>query len=273
MCYNPPSMLIDTHAHLTMPEFAPDLPQVLERAAAAGVATILCVGVDLPSSDEAVVLAQQLPMLRATVGVHPNDSEALPEAWIDQLRALARDPVVVALGEIGLDYYRERTDPERQRAVFRAQLDLAGELNLPVVVHNREASEDVAEILQEWSRSLPAEHPRGVLHCFSGDRALLDRSCAAGFCVSFAGPITYSNGKLAAEMAAAAPADCLLLETDSPYLAPHPHRGKRNEPALVRVTAERMAALRGVSLETIVETTGRNAARLFGLATTPNPNS
>ncbi len=254
-----------------MPEFAADLPAVLQRAASAGVSTIVCVGIDLPSSGEALALARRLPTVRATVGVHPNDCAALPAGWLDRLRSLACEAGAVAIGEIGLDYYRQRVGRERQREVFRAQLDLAAEMGLPVVVHNREASDDVAGILQEWSRSLPEHHPRGVLHCFSGDRALMDRCCAAGFYVSFAGPITYTNARKAAEVAAAAPADRLLLETDSPYLAPHPYRGKRNEPAFVRLVAERMAALRGESLEVIAEVTGQNAARLFGLELPPAP--
>lgn len=258
-------MLVDTHAHLTMTEFAADLPEVLERAAAAEVATIICVGVDLPSSRDAVQLAQRYPGVVATVGVHPNEAADLPSGWLEELRALTRMPRVVALGEIGLDYYRRRTERSRQQELFRAQLELARESGLPVVVHNREADADVVEILEEWAGGLPDQHPRGVLHCFSGDVSLMERCVAAGFYVSFAGPITFRNAGSAPQVAAATPRDRLLVETDAPYLAPHPHRGKRNEPAYVRLVAERMAELRNASLAEVAAVTSENAARLFGL--------
>ena len=260
------SMLVDTHAHLTMAELADDIPGVLARASSAGVEAIVCVGIDLKSSREACVMARRHPLVRATVGVHPNDCSDLDSHWLDDLRSLASAQDVVAIGEIGLDYYRQRTGHDLQQEVFRKQLDLAAELDMPVVVHNRDADEDVASILRDWSSSLADGHPRGVLHCFSGDRGLLDAVISAGFHVSFGGPITYSNGKKAAEMAAAAPWNRLLLETDSPYLAPHPYRGKRNEPALVRLIAERLADLKGETVAKTIEITGRNAARLFGLA-------
>ena len=262
-------MLVDTHAHLTMMEFSADLSAVLERAAAAGVGIVVCVGVDLPSSRDAVDLARRHPGVVAAVGVHPNEGAGLPSGWLDELRALARMPRVVALGEIGLDYYRQRTERPRQLELFRAQLELSRELGLPVIVHNREADAEVGEILVEWAETLPAQHPRGVLHCFSGDLPLMNGCVAAGFYVSFAGPITYRNAGRTAEMAALAPEDRVLVETDAPYLAPHPHRGKRNEPAYVRLVAERMAELRGQSLDGIARITGGNAARLFGLEQPP----
>ena len=258
-------MLVDTHAHLTMAQFAADLPAVLDRAAAAGVTTVVCVGVDLPSSREAIDLAQRHQGVVAAVGVHPNEAADLPAGWLEELRALTRMPRVVAVGEIGLDYYRQRTERPRQQELFRSQLQLARELGLPVVVHNREADADVAEILMEWAGGLPPQHPRGVLHCFSGDLPLLQRCVAAGFYVSFAGPITFRNARGAAQIVAAAPRDRLLVETDAPYLAPHPHRGKRNEPAYVRLVAERMAELRNESLDDIAAATSGNAARLLRL--------
>lgn len=262
-------MLVDTHAHLTMPELAGDLSAVLSRAEAAGVTAIVCPGIDLESSREAVDLAARHEQIFAAVGVHPNDCADLGSDWLRRLRTLAGQPRVVALGEIGLDYYRERTPRELQLSVFQAQLDLARELGLPVVVHDRSADSDVARILRQWSSSLPSQHPRGVLHCFSGDRDLMTVGVEAGFFVSFAGPITYRNGTKVAEMAGAAPWDRLLVETDSPYLAPHPHRGKKNEPAFVRVIAERMAEIRGESVGRIMEVTARNAATLFGLEAFP----
>ena len=262
-------MLVDTHAHLTMAELADDIPAVLARATSAGVDVVVCVGIDISSSREAVFLARQFPQVRVAVGVHPNDCSDLPASWLKDLRNLAARQGVVAIGEIGLDYYRESTGRDRQREVFGKQLELAADLGLPVVVHNRAADGDVASMLVEWAAGLPAGHPRGVLHCFSGGLDLMDTVVAAGFYVSFAGPITYRNGKKAAEMAAAAPWDRLLVETDSPYLAPHPYRGKRNEPSLVRLVVERLAALKGESVEKAIEITGRNASRLFGLTNAP----
>lgn len=264
-------MLVDTHAHLTMPELAGDLPGVLQRAATASVSAVICAGIDLESSRQSVDLAWQHAQLFATVGVHPNDCSGLAPGWLQEVRTLAGQPRVVAIGEIGLDYYRDRTPREQQLRVFQAQLELAGELGLPAVIHDRAADADVAKILRQWSSNLPSWHPRGVLHCFSGDGDLMDAGIEAGFYVSFAGPITYLNARRAAEMAAAAPWDRLLVETDSPYLAPHPYRGKRNEPAFVRVIVERMAEIRGETVERTVEITGRNAAKLFGLEASPAP--
>jgi TatD DNase family protein len=264
-------MLVDTHAHLTMAELAGDIPGVLQRAATAGVSAAICVGIDLESSRQAVDLAQQHSQLFAAVGIHPNDCSSLSPEWLQQLRTLAGRPRVVAIGEIGLDYYRDRTSREQQQAVFRDQLELAGELGLPVVIHCRAADDDLAGILQQWSGSLPSHQRRGVLHCFSGDRELMDAGTEAGFYLSFAGPITYHNAKEAVAMAAAAPLDRLLVETDSPYLAPHPYRGKRNEPAFVRLVAEQLAKIRGETVERTVEITGRNAATLFGLDLSPAP--
>jgi TatD DNase family protein len=258
-------MLVDTHAHLTLAELAEDLPDVLRRAASAGVSAIVCVGIDLESSRGAVELAERHPEISATVGVHPNDCTDLRAAWLEDLRTLAARPGVVAIGEIGLDYCRNRAPRDVQQRILLDQLDLAAEMGLPVVVHDRDAHSDVAEVLQQWSAGLPSGHPRGVLHCFSGDRDLMDAGTTAGFYVSFGGPITYHNAKKAVEMAAAAPWDRLLVETDSPYLSPHPYRGKRNEPAFVRLIAERIAEIRGETVERTVEITGHNAAILFGL--------
>jgi TatD DNase family protein len=252
-----------------MLEFAQELPSVLQRASDAAVSAIVCPGVDLPSSREAVDLARLHPCVRAAVGIHPNDCADLPPDWVDRLRVLAAEPEVVAIGEVGLDNYRQHTKSDLQRAVLEAQLDLAAELDLPVVIHNREADLELAEILHKWVAALPARHPRGVLHCFSGDRVFMERFCAMGFYISFAGPITYRNAGKIVETAAATPRDRLLVETDSPYLAPHPHRGKRNEPAYVRLVAERLADIRQEGLDGVIEATGQNAARLFRLELQP----
>jgi len=258
-------MLVDTHAHLTMSDYAPDLPAVLERAAMAGVSSVVCVGIDLSSSREAIGLARRHGGVVATVGVHPNDGAPLPGCWLDELRSLAAEPEVVAIGEIGLDYYRDRVPRDRQRELFQAQLDLAGELGLPVVVHNRQADSDIMDMLGRWASQLSAQHPKGVLHCFSGDLAMMQSCTEAGFCISFAGPITYPGSKNAAGLVAAAASDRLLVETDSPYLSPQGCRGRRNEPSNVRLVAEQMAIFRGESLNTVMHYTGQNADRLFGL--------
>ena len=262
-------MLVDSHAHLTMPEYDPDLPAVLERAVLAGVSRVVCVGIDLPSSREAIELARRYGGIVATVGVHPNECAQLPARWLEQLRSLASEPEVVAIGEIGLDYYRDRVPKDRQRELFQTQLDLAGELGLPVVVHNRQAGADIMGMLGEWAAQLSAQHPKGVLHCFSGDLAMM-RSCSeAGFCISFAGPITYPSSRDAPGLVAATAADTLLVETDSPYLSPQGCRGRRNEPANVRLVAERVATLRGESLDAVARYTSQNADRMFGLKDRP----
>ncbi len=252
-----------------MLEPAQELPSVLQRASDAAVAIVICPGVDLPSSREAIELARLHPRVRAAVGVHPNDCADLPPDWVDRLRALAVEPEVVAIGEIGLDYYRHHTRSDLQRAVLEAQLDLAAELGLPVAIHDREAHDDLAGILHDWVVALPAGHPRGVLHCFSGDRAFMEECCAMGFYISFAGPITYRNAAETVEAATATPRDRLLVETDSPYLAPHPYRGKPNEPAYLRLVVERLAEIRQEALDETIEVTGQNAARLFRLELQP----
>lgn len=246
-----------------MPDYAPDLAEVLDRATAAGVMNIVCVGFDIPSSRAAIELAQRFDMVVATVGVHPNDCNDLAPGWLEELRTLSTSSSVVAIGEIGLDYHWHRTELTRQHEVLRAQLELAAERSLPVVIHNREAAADLAAVLRDWTACLPIEHPRGVLHCYGGDPPLSE-DWAERFCFSIGGPVTYRNAGRLLGIVAGAPLDRMLLETDSPYLTPHPHRGRRNEPAYVRLVAERVADLHGVSLERVAEVTTQNAAKLFG---------
>lgn len=262
-------MLVDTHAHLTMPELARDLSGVLDRASVAGVSRVVCVGIDVPSSRLAVQIAGSHPMVCAAVGVHPNECAVLESGWLGELRGLTAAPKVVAIGEIGLDYYRGRTDREQQRKVLDAQLDLAAELGLPVVVHNRQAGAELIGTLEAWAEGLPEGQRRGVLHCFSGDLDLLDRCCQAGFYVSYAGPVTFQNARDTARLVASTPRDRVLVETDSPYLAPHPFRGRRNEPAFVRLVAERVGAILGESLLAVADLTSRNSGDLFGFAPVP----
>lgn len=254
------SMLVDTHAHLMDTAFANDLPAVLERAAAAGVVAMICVGYDERTSIEAVRLAEQYPQLLAAVGMHPNASGSAAAGAFDRLADLATHPRVVGIGETGLDNFRKRTAPEVQREWFLRHLDLAARLDLPVIVHNRDADAEVAPIITDWVRKTGG---RGVLHCFSGDDRMLDAGLAAGFTVSIAGPVTYKNAGDAPARAARIPLDRLVVETDCPYLPPHPHRGQRNEPAHMRLTAARLADLHGVSLETLEQATTASAVRLF----------
>jgi TatD DNase family protein len=255
-------MLVDTHAHLMDPAFDDDLAAVLERAAAADVGAIVCVGYDEESSRAAVALAEAHPQIVAAVGIHPNYAgEAAPGAF-ERLRDLARHPRVVGIGETGLDNYRHYTPRQTQRDWFRRHLELAVELGLPVVVHNRQADEEMAEIVTTWAAESGG---RGLLHCFAGGRAMLEAGLAAGFTVSFAGPVTFKNAGPLPALAASVPDDRLVVETDCPYLAPSPRRGARNEPAFVRLTAERLAAIRGVTPDELERQTTANARRLFPL--------
>jgi TatD DNase family protein len=253
-------MLVDTHAHLMDTAFANDLPAVLDRAAAAGVVAMVCVGYDEQSSVAAVTLAERYPQIVAAVGIHPNSSGAARPGAFERIEALARHPRVVGIGETGLDNYRKRTPTAVQRDWFERHLDLAARLDLPVVVHNREADAEVGSMLVAWSR---ATGGRGVLHCFSGDDAMLAAGLEAGFLISIAGPVTYKNAGGLPDRARRVPVDRLVVETDCPYLPPHPHRGQRNEPAHVRLTATRLAELRGEPLDQIEQATTANARRLF----------
>jgi len=233
---------------------------VLERAAAAGVVAMVCVGYDEESSVAAVALAEQHPQIVAAVGIHPNSSGVARPGAFERIEMLARHSRVVGIGETGLDNYRKRTPPAVQREWFVRHLGLAARLDLPVIVHNREADAEVGPMLVEWSRQTGG---RGVLHCFSGDDAMLQAGLEAGFTVSFAGPVTYKNAGELPRRAQRVPLDRVVVETDCPYLPPHPHRGQRNEPAHVRLTAARLAELHGVSLERVEQATTENARRLF----------
>jgi TatD DNase family protein len=255
-------MLVDTHAHLMDPAFGDDLVAVLPRAAEAGVGTIVCVGYDLESSRAAVELAREYPELRATVGVHPNYLADAPRDWLAEVRALAAAPQVVGIGETGLDYHRTYTPHDVQQAGFVAQLDLGAELGLPVVVHCRDAEADVLAAVRQRARE---ERAAGVLHCFSGSTTTMQAAVAAGYYISLAGTVTFKNAAELRAVAAEVPADRLLIETDCPYLSPVPHRGQRNEPARVRLTAARIAEVRGQPLVAVAERTTANAERLFGL--------
>jgi TatD DNase family protein len=258
--------LVDTHCHLDFNRFDSDRDEVIRRAAEAGVTCIVVPGVDLPSSRRAVELAEWYEMIYAAVGVHPNDASGFDDETLSALRETLAHPKVVAVGEIGLDYYRDRTPPDFQRRIFRQQLRLATEVGKPVIIHSRESTTDMLAILAEWQDGLngpPAARP-GVLHSFSATWQDAQAALELGFYLGFSGPITFEKADEMRLVAASAPADKILVETDAPFLTPHPHRGQRNEPAYVRFVAEKLAEVRGKTLKEVALSTSENAAALFG---------
>lgn len=264
-------MLVDSHAHIDGEEFDTDRDEVIARAREAGVATILNVGTGDPHGgnlERAVALAQQYENIYAAVGVHPHDARLFDAAAAGRVRKIVRGSKrVVAWGEIGLDYHYDNSPRETQREVFRRQLRMAREEDLPVIIHSREADEDTVEILaEEWRDSRRA----GVLHCFGGGTWMAERALELGFYVSFAGTVTFKKAEPLREVALRIPLARLLVETDCPFLAPVPLRGRRNEPAFVVETARFLANLRGESVEEFARATTRNFARLFDLADAPD---
>jgi TatD DNase family protein len=216
-----------------------------------------------------VALAAQYDMVYAAVGQHPHDAKKLDGAGLAELRNLAQQPKVVAVGEIGLDFYRDLSPRDVQRKAFQAQLAWAAKLGKPVVIHDRDAHDEVIEVLANWAAGLADSTLKGrmgVLHTFSGDLAMAERAIDLGLYISISGPVTYKNARRLPDIVQALPLERLLVETDCPYLTPHPHRGKRNEPAYVRLVAQRIAELRGISLEELAEATTANAQHLFGLS-------
>lgn len=256
-------LLADTHCHLADPIFDPDRSAVVERARQAGVTHILAVGTDLASSRASVALAQEFAEVYAAIGLHPHEAAQFGPETLAGLRRLAAEPKVVALGEIGLDYYRGSASPAAQQAAFRAQLVLAAELELPVVVHDRDAHDDVLRLIAEPQRSAALAGRSGVLHCFSGSTQMASRAHDLGFAVSFTGSLTFARADETRATAEAIPLQWALVETDGPFLAPVPYRGQRNEPAFVRLVAERLAGLHHRSLADVADETTANAARLF----------
>jgi TatD DNase family protein len=263
-------VLIDSHAHVQARQFGADRAQVIEAAAREGVEPLIAPGTDAESNREAVALAAAYPgQIFAAVGTHPHDASTLTPAALEEQRRLAREPGVVAIGEIGLDFYRDLSPRPVQLEALRQQLALARELNLPVILHNRQSHAEMIAALREHGAGL-----RGVFHCFIGDRAMARDALDLGFYLSFAGPVTYPKNTELAEVAAWAPLDRMLVETDSPYLAPQPVRGKRNEPRYVTHTARRIAELRGVAFDALAAATVSNTVQLFSLpprADAPTP--
>jgi TatD DNase family protein len=282
-------MLVDTHAHLDSDKFGLDRDQVLARAWAAGIGVLICAGTDLDSSRQALLLAhakcdtgaRRCPRVYATAGIHPHEAaKAGPDA-LAELEHLSQDSATVAIGEIGLDYHYNFSPPETQREWFVAQLELARRIGKPVVIHDRDAHADTFAILRALVVAASAAPDpdtttqvvtrkwaplRGVLHCFSGDREMAFQILDMGFYLSFGGPVTFHNAQRLQALVRELPLERILLETDCPYLAPHPHRGQRNEPAYVGLVAEKIAALKAMPLEQVAQVTTDNAARLFGLS-------
>jgi len=253
--------LVDSHAHLDNEQFGDELEQILQNADDVGIKQILTIGCDLQSSARSVSLAAQYAPVHAAVGIHPHDAgEATPEG-LALIESLLAAPKVVAVGEIGLDFYRDRTPRDVQRQAFRQQIRLARKHQKPIIVHDREAHAEVLQILREEH----AEECGGVLHCFSGDIQMAHDCLDLGFYLSFTGTISYPKNEALRAVVAAIPIDRMLVETDCPYLTPVPHRGKRNEPAYVRHTAEKMAAIKGLTLADVARVTNRNAYNLFGI--------
>ncbi|NIS82135.1 MAG: YchF/TatD family DNA exonuclease [Anaerolineales bacterium] len=261
-----PLDLADTHCHLMLPAFAKDCEEVVERARATGVTRLLVPALDLLSSHQAIKLAERYPEVFAAVGVHPHNASTWDPSVATELRNLALSSHVVAIGEIGLDFYRNLSTPSQQKTAFQAQLELAADLGLPVVIHNRQATDDVVVRLLQWSQNLPANlvGKAGVLHAFSADPEAARLTTEAGFYLGVAGPITYPNTNAWQQIIAQIPIERMLLETDAPYLTPHPFRNMRNEPAHVKLVAEGFAKVMGVSTSKAAKATWQNASNLFG---------
>ena len=254
-------MLFDTHAHLNAEQFADDLEEVIDRAKQTGVTNMVIVGFDRATIQKAMELVERYDFMYASVGWHPVDAVDMTDedlAWIEEL---ASHPKVVALGEMGLDYYWDKSPKEIQKEVFRKQIRLAKKVKLPIIIHNREATADIVEILKEEN----ANEIGGVMHCFSGSPEIAKECVGLNFYISLGGPVTFKNAKKPKEVAAEIPLDKLLIETDCPYLTPHPFRGKRNEPAYVKLVADQIAEIKGLTLEEVAEATAENAKKLFAI--------
>jgi len=258
--------LVDTHCHLNFESYQEDRDAVVQRAADVGVTRIIIPAIDAQTSAEALTLADVYAGVYAAVGIHPNDTANFAPAHVDTLRPMVTHPKIVAVGEIGLDYYWDKSPKQQQRAAFEAQLTLAAQHNLPVIIHDRDAHDDVIAILESWVASLPPEHTRiGVLHSCSAPLHITERALAIGFYLGFTGPLTFKKAGDLRTVAAATPLDRLLVETDGPFLTPEPYRGKRNEPAYIPHIVARLAQIHGLTPDAMAAHTTQNAERLFGL--------
>ena len=260
--------LIDTHCHLNFHSYDDDRAEVLRRAREAGVQRIIVPAIDLESCGQALGLAETYEGFYFSVGVHPNSCSTFNHDYIAQLHDLARHERAIAIGEIGLDYYRDKCPQPMQRRALEMQLELAARLELPVIIHNREAGDDVLSALEAWAPSIPSSMNQrvGVLHSFSASVEVAQRAVELGFYLGFTGPITYKNADDLRQIAASVPRDRLLIETDGPFLSPQQQRGKRNEPGFVRFVNEKLAELHGISTDAMAAQTTANAERLFALS-------
>jgi TatD DNase family protein len=253
--------LFDTHAHLHFPEFDADREAMLERARVSGVRRMLTIGTDVETSRASIALAGREAGVWATVGIHPHDAAEADAAALAEIERLAAEPRVVAVGEIGLDYFRDLSPREDQHRAFRALIGIARRAGKPVVIHCRDAHEDTLAILAEER----VAEVRGIMHCFSGDVAIARRCLDLGLLISLAGPVTYPNARALPDVARFVPGDRLVVETDCPFLPPQGYRGKRNEPAYLSITAARVAELRGETIDGLAARTTANACALLGI--------
>lgn len=249
--------LYDTHAHLDDEMFDADREAVIQKIKSSGVGLVNNIGSSMSSSRASLALAEKYDFIRATVGVHPSETKDLTMADIDELTKMAKNKNVVAIGEIGLDYHYDNTDPETQKKWFRIQLDLAKKLNMPVVIHDRDSKGECIRILKEMNIQ------NGVVHCFSGSAETAKEILEMGLNISFTGVLTFKNAKRAVEALKIAPMDRIFIETDCPYMAPEPHRGTRNDSSLVCHIAEKIAEIKGLSYDEVVKTTTENAIKFF----------
>lgn len=252
-------MLFDTHVHMNARQFLEDRDEVIHRAFDTGVQYMVVVGFDHETIPLAIEIAEQYETIYAAVGWHPVDAIDMKEedlAWIEEL---SKHPKVVAIGEMGLDYHWDKSPKEIQKEVFRKQIQLAKKVNMPIIIHNREATEDIIQILREEN----AQEVGGIMHCYNDSVEYVQECLDMNFYISLGGPVTFKNAPLPKEVATKVPIDRLLVETDAPYLAPHPNRGKRNEPAYVKLVAEKIAELREIPFEELCQQTTNNALKLF----------
>ncbi|MFF2854565.1 MULTISPECIES: TatD family hydrolase [unclassified Peribacillus] len=254
-------MLFDTHVHVNAEQFNEDLEDVIDRAKEAGVNNMVVVGFDRPTIIRAMELIEAYDFMYAAVGWHPVDAIDMKEEDLQWIEELSNHPKVVAIGEMGLDYHWDKSPKDVQMEVFRKQIRLAKKVGLPIIIHNREATADIVNILKEEE----ASRVGGIMHCFSGSAETALECINMNFYISLGGPVTFKNAKKPKEVAASVPLDRLLIETDCPYLAPHPYRGKRNEPSYVKLVAEQIAEIKQLTLEEVSQATTENAKKLFGI--------
>lgn len=254
-------MLFDTHAHLNALQYEDDVKEVIQRALDEGVSEIVVVGFDRETITRAMELTEQYEFIYAAVGWHPVDAIDMTDEDLKWIKELAAHPKVVAIGEMGLDYYWDKSPKDVQKEVFRKQIALAKEVKLPIIIHNRDATADVVTILQEEG----ASEVGGIMHCFTGSLEVAKQCMDMNFYISFGGPVTFKNAKKPKEVVKEIPLDRLLIETDCPYLTPHPFRGKRNEPSYVKYVAEEIAKLKDLTYEEIAKVTSKNGKKIFGI--------